>query len=200
MSAKKIGHNSLILAIFSTLALGLFSCGGPSPKENAEKAVNYLVNGELESFYNLLSQKDKETITLDNFVTLYKGPEYLSALEEVLPSIRKDAFKAKDFKETITGESAVVTYVLTLPDMDQLGKGVFTIADMVATMRDNKLKSENDLIRNYQDRIKEYVDKNGIPTRDTAQQINMIRENDEWHVDLNLAQNLNSKEGIVLFH
>lgn len=199
MKTKKIGQTTLFSA-FIALALGLVSCGGSAPKENAEKAVNYLIAGELESFYNLLSDRDKEALTMDNFVDLYKAPESVTALEELIPEVRSEAFKAKDFKETITGETAVVTYVLTLPDVDQIGRGVFSLQDLITLTVDGKIKNLGDLLTETQDKLKEYVKENGLPTKETAQQINMIRENDEWRVDLDVENALkNKKEGLKIF-
>ncbi|MDD7559376.1 MAG: hypothetical protein SOW44_07780 [Porphyromonas sp.] len=199
MKTKKIGQTTLFSA-FIALALGLVSCGGPAPKENAEKAVNYLIAGELESFYNLLSDRDKEALTMDNFVDLYKAPESVTALEELIPEVRSKAFKAKDFKETITGETAVVTYILTLPDVDQIGRGVFSLQDLITLTVDGKIRNLGDLLTETQDKLKEYIKENGLPTKETAQQINMIRENDEWRVDLDVANALkNKKEGLKIF-
>ena len=198
MITNRIGKTALFTVI-ALLSFGLLSCGGPAPKENAEKAVNYLISGELESFYNLLSDADKEALTMDNFADLYKGPANVTALEELIPEVRQEAFKASDFKETITGETAVVTYVLTLPDVDQIGRGVFSLQDLIALTVDGKIKNLSDLLAQTQDKLQEYIKENGIPTKETAQQINMIRENDEWRVDLDVKNALESKEGIKVF-
>lgn len=198
MITRQIGKASLFSA-FIALTLGLFSCGGSAPKENAEKAVNYLIAGELESFYNLLSDRDKEALTMDNFSNMYKAPANVTALEELIPEVRQEAFKAKDFKETITGETAVVTYILVLPDVDQIGRGVFSLQDLITLTVDGKIKNLSDLLAETQDKLQEYVKENGIPTKETAQQINMIRENDEWNVDIDVEQALENKEGIKIF-
>ena len=198
MITKRIGKAVLFTAVM-VLSLGLYSCGGPAPKENAEKAVNYLISGELESFYNLLSDADKEALTMDNFSELYKAPTNVTALEELIPEVRQDAFKATDFKETITGETAVVTYVLTLPDVNQIGRGVFSLQDLIELTVDGKIKNLSDLLSQTQDKLQEYIKENGIPTVETAQQLNMIRENDEWRVDLDVEKALKEKEGFKIF-
>ena len=198
MTTRQI-TKALLPALALLLSSALLSCGGPAPKENAEKAVNYLIAGELESFYNLLSDRDKEALSMDNFAEFYSGPSNISALEELIPEVREEAFEAKDFKETITGETAVVTYILILPDVDQIGRGVFSLQDLISLTVDGKIKNLADLLSKTQDKLQAYVKENGIPTKETAQQINMIRENEEWRVDLDLKNTLDKKKGIKLF-
>ena len=196
MFTKTIGK----AAFFATLlTLGLVSCGGPAPKENAEKAVNYLIDGELESFYNLLSDRDKEAITMDNFIEMYQAPSDITALEELIPEVRKEAFKAQDFKETITGETASVQYKLIVPNVDEIGRGVFSLQDLIALTVDGKVKNLTDLLAQTQDKLQEYVKENGIPTKETVQNITMIRENDEWRVDLDIERALENNDGIKVF-
>ena len=64
---------------------------------------------------------------------------------------------------------------------------------------DGKIKNLSDLLSQTQDKLQEYIKENGIPTVETAQQLNMIRENDEWRVDLDVEKALKEKEGFKIF-
>lgn len=177
----------------------LSSCGGPSASDTAEKAINYLITEDFDSFYNLLSQKDQESISLENFKSLYQAPNEIRQLAPMVPDIHAKAYKAKDFKENITGEEAVVTYVLTLPDIDQLGRGAFSLQDIIDLSQVGKLKSLNDLPEEVKGKILEYIDKNGVPTKESVKRLNLVRENDEWRVDLDIPTMLESRKEIYIF-
>ncbi len=196
---KKLSHVLLSLCLLLFGASALTACGGPSAKDTAEKAVNYLINDDLESFYDLLCTRDKESISLDNFRGMYRLPEAITEIEPLAPEVRAKAYKAKDFKETITGESAVVTYVLILPDIDQIGRGAFSLQDIMTLAKLGKVSSVNDLPEELKSKVVEYVDKNGVPTKETALNINLVREDDKWRISLDIPVMLQSGKKITVF-
>ena len=196
---KRLSTVLLVLCVLFGAA-ALTSCGGPSAKDTAEKAVNYLVGDDFEAFYDLLSTRDREAISLENFKDMYQLPEEIGELEPLVPDIKVKAYKAKDFKETITGESALVTYVLILPDVDQLGRGAFSLQDVIALAKAGKAKTIGDLPEEVKSKIIEYVDKNGVSTKETVQNIHLIREDDKWKVNLDIPTMLQSGKKISVFN
>ena len=151
----------LAIAMTLVLSLGLTGCGKSSPKDVAKEAVEAQLKGDLQAFYNLLCEADQTAMTYDNFITKYTLPRDAQALFDLVPETR-DVLKAGSFKEIVNGETATVTYVLTVPDMDKIIK-------------------EN---------IKQYIAKNDIPTLEVPQTMNLVRENDNWRVNLNLRDAL----------
>lgn len=196
---KRLSTALLALCVLFGSA-ALTSCGGPSAKDTAEKAVNYLVGDDIESFYDLLSTRDREAISLENFKDMYQLPEEISELEPLVPDVKVKAYKAKDFKETITGESALVTYVLILPDIDQLGRGAFSLQDVITLVKSGKVKTISDLPEEVKGKIIEYVEKNGVPTKETVQNIQLVREDDKWKVYLDIPTMLQAGKQINVFN
>ena len=103
----------------------------------------------------------------------------------------RDVLKAGSFKEIVNGESATVTYVLTVPDMDKIIKENISLEILQQMMANGKrMSSLSDLPDEMKENIKQYIAKNDIPTLEVPQTMNLVRENDNWRVNLNLRDAL----------
>lgn len=187
---KRINNLLVVMATF-VLALGLSSCGKSSPKDVAKDAVEAQLSGDLQTFYNLLCAADQETMTYDNFLSKYTMPRDAQALFEIVPESR-DVLQAGSYKEIINGESATVTYILTVPDMDKITKEAISfeiLQQMMAT--GGRMRSLADLPDEMKANIKQYITDNKIPTIEIPQTMTLVRENDQWRVNLNLRDAIN---------
>ena len=118
-------------------------------------------------------------------------PKDAQALFDLVPETR-DALKAGSFKEIVNGETATVTYVLTVPDMDKIIKETISLEILQQMMAKGKrMSSLSDLPDEMKENIKQYLAKNDIPTLEVPQTMNLVRENDNWRVNLNLRDALN---------
>lgn len=181
----------LVVMVALVMALGLTSCGKSSPKDVAKKAVEAQLSGDLQTFYNLLCAADQETMTYDNFLAKYTMPKDAQALFDIVPESR-DILKAGSYKEIVNGESATVTYILTLPDMDKIIKEAISfdiLQQMMAT--GGRMKSLADLPDEMKANIKQYITDNKIPTIEIPQTMTLVRENDQWRANLNLRDAIN---------
>lgn len=174
------------------ILLGLSSCGGEKPKDVAEIAVQAEINENFEQLYNLLSTKDKEVVSLENFLSFYSIPVELKGALELIPEA-KNVIKAEGFKETVTGETATVIFKLVLPDTNKMGNLSVSDLQSIASLKWNSL---SDLPEDIQAKIKEDVQKNGIPKKEISKQIKLVREEDEWKIDLNLSQQISEGKRI----
>lgn len=102
--------------LIGLLLATLTSCGGKDPKEVAEEAVKAELNGDLEQFYDLLTQEDKDAMTLENFKHFYTIPDELADAIELIPEV-KESIKVDKFTSSVNGETATVTYFIYLPDL-----------------------------------------------------------------------------------
>ena len=181
----------LAIAMTLALALGLTGCGKSSPKDVAKEAVEAQLKGDLQASYNLLCEADQTAMTYDNFITKCTLPRDAQALFDLVPETR-DVLKAGSFKEIVNGESATVTYVLTVPDMDKIIKENISLEILQQMMANGKrMNSLSDLPDAMKENIKQYIAKNDIPTLEVPQTMNLVRENDNWRVNLNLRDALN---------
>ena len=195
---------SLMGIILGSLVVVLLSsCGGEKPKKVAEEAINAEItaalseNGDFERFYSFLSTSDRDACTLDNFKDFYRLPIELTGALELIPEA-KQHIKVSDFKETITGERAVVTFKITLPDTDAMGKLSLSDLQSLAGMKWQKL---TDLPEEIQNKIVADVAANGIPEKEMVQQVNMVREEDSWKLQLGLKQQIADNRRIrTVFH
>ena len=55
----------------------------------------------------------------------------------------------------------------------------------------NRMSSLSDLPDEMKENIKQYIAKNDIPTLEVPQTMNLVRENDNWRVNLNLRDAIN---------
>lgn len=191
----------VLLASLATILLA--SCGGEKPKKVAEEAINAEITAALsegasfERFYSYLSTSDREACTLDNFKEFYRLPIELTGALELIPDAKMH-IKVSDFKETITGERAVVTFKITLPDTDAMGKLSLSDLQSIAGLKWKKL---TDLPEEIQQKIKADVEANGVPEKEVVQQVNMIREADSWKLQLGLDKQIKDNKSIrTVFH
>lgn len=186
--------------ISALLVLGLTSCNSTkSPKKVTEEAIEALLEQNDEAFYNALSTKDKEAITFDNFQKLLVISNDLTQATFLIPEIR-EVYKAKDFKETISGESATVTFVLVVPDMEEIGKEAISLSDILNLVKGGKLNTLNDIPEELKTKITDYVKKEGVPTTEKIQQFKLVREDDkEWRIDLGIGTLLKNNDVISPF-
>ena len=183
-------NTSLAIARTLVLSLGLTGCGKSSPKDVAKEAVEAQLKGDMQAFYNFLCEADQTTMTYDNFIAKYVMPKDAQALFDLVPETR-DALKASGFKEIVNGETATVTYVLTVPDMDKIIKETISLEILQQMMAKGKrMSSLSDLPDEMKENIKQYLAKNDIPTLEVPQTMNLVRENDNWRVNLNLRDAL----------
>ena len=180
----------LAIAMTLVLSLGLTGCGKSSPKDVAKEAVEAQLTGDLQAFYNLLCEADQTTMTYDNFITKYVMPKDAQSLFDLVPETR-ESLKATGFKEIVNGETATVTYVLTVPNMDKIIKETISLEILQQMMAKGKrMSSLSDLPDEMKENIKQYLAKNDIPTLEVPQTMNLVRENDNWRVNLNLRDAL----------
>ena len=170
------------------LLLLVYGCSGNSPAPVAEKAVNALLDGDMESYYELLTQADQAAMTKTNFVRTYHLPDDIRQILEILPEA-KDVFKASKFKETVTGDNAVVTYVVNIPDADKIGSEVLSLTDLMSIADGGKVTRLVDLPEDVKQKIVDYVHKNGVPTKEVTGSMDLLQEEGEWRVNLNLVKN-----------
>ncbi|WP_297720472.1 hypothetical protein [uncultured Porphyromonas sp.] len=183
-------YSSISVAMLMGLLLAtLTSCGGKDPKEVAEEAVNAELKGDLETLYGLLSQEDKDAMTLENFKSFYTIPDELSDAIELLPEV-KESIKVDKFTSSVNGETATVTYFIYLPDLEKIGSLSLEDAKQILSMKSHRLK---DLPEDIQNKIKESVQKDGVPTRSYDRSMNLKREGDEWRVFMDLANQVNAR-------
>ena len=181
----------LVVAMTLVLSLGLTGCGKSSPKDVAKEAVEAQLKGDMQTFYTLLCEADQTAMTYDNFITKYVMPKDAQALFDLVPETR-DALKAGSFKEIVNGETATVTYVLTVPNMDKIIKETISLEILQQMMAKGKrMSSLSDLPDEMKENIRQYLAKNDIPTLEIPQTMNLLRENDNWRVNLNLRDALN---------
>lgn len=183
-------YSSISVAMLMGLLLAtLTSCGGKDPKEVAEEAVNAELKGELEILYGLLSQEDKDAMTFENFKSFYTIPDELSDAMELLPEV-KESIKVDKFTSSVNGETATVTYFIYLPDLEKIGNLSLEDAKQILSMKSHRLK---DLPEDIQNKIKESVQKDGVPTRSFDRSMKLKREGDEWRVFMDLANQVNAR-------
>ncbi len=183
-------YSSISVAMLMGLLLAtLTSCGGKDPKEVAEEAVNAELKGDLETLYGLLSQEDKDAMTLENFKSFYTIPDELSDAIELLPEV-KESIKVDKFTSSVNGETATVTYFIYLPDLEKIGSLSLEDAKQILSMKSHRLK---DLPEDIQNKIKESVQKDGVPTRSYDRSMKLKREGDEWRVFMDLANQVNAR-------
>lgn len=180
------------LLIMGLLLVGLTSCGGEKPKQVAEIAIQAEIDENFEQLYSLLTTKDKEALTLENFRSFYSIPTELKGALELIPEA-KDIIKAEGFKETVTGETATVMFKLILPDTETMGKLSLSDLQSIAGI---KWKNLSELPQEIQDKIVEDVKKNGIPKKEISKQIKLVREQDEWKVDINAQKQISENKKI----
>lgn len=184
--------NSFFATVIITLFGGviLTSCGGADPKETAEEAVNAELARDYEKLYSLLSTSDKDAASLENFTRFYAMPTELADAMEVMPEV-KDAIKAEKFESQINGETAVVTYFITLPDFNNIGNLSLADAQQLLSVKGKSIK---DLPDELKQKIIDSVKKDGVPTISHAKQMQLKREGDEWKVDMRLAEQIKSSK------
>ena len=147
----------LAIAMTLVLSLGLTGCGKSSPKDVAKEAVEAQLKGDLQAFYNLLCEADQTAMTYDNFITKYTLPRDAQALFDLVPETR-DVLKAGSFKEIVNGETATVTYVLTVPDMDKIIKENISLEILQQMMAKGKrMSSLSDLPDEMKERNVSYI-------------------------------------------
>lgn len=178
---KKIFSFLFVITLFV-----ISGCGGNKPTPVAEKAVEYLLKGDMKGYYELLCDEDKAAMTQDNFLRNYHLPDDLRQILDILPEAQQ-TFKAGKFKETVTGDNAIVTYLINIPDADKIGKEVLSVGDLLTLMSAGKVRTLSDLPTEVRDKIVDYVHKNGVPTKEIAGKMNLVKEDDLWKVKLDLA-------------
>lgn len=167
------------------LALGLSSCGGTSPKDVAKTAVEAELSSDMQAFYDLLCSADQTAMTYDNFVAAYKVPKDAQVLFDLVPETRT-VLKAGSYKEIVNGETATVTYVMTVPDMNKITKEAINFEILRQMTSGKRMNSIADLPDEMKDNIKAYIEKNGVPTIEVPQSLNLVRENEQWRISLHL--------------
>lgn len=172
----------LMALLFATLT----SCGGKDPKETAEEVVQAELDGDIEKLYGLLCQEDQEAVTMENFQKFYTIPVDLADALELIPEI-KESIKVEKFASSVNGETATVTYFINLPDLANMGNLSMEDAKRMLEMKSNRLK---DLPEDIQDKIKESVKKDGVPTKSYAKEMKLRREGDDWKVYMNLSNQI----------
>lgn len=187
--AKRFYSSISVAMLIGLLLATLTSCGEKDPKEVAEEAVKAELNGDLEQFYDLLTQEDKDAMTLENFKHFYTIPDELADAIELIPEV-KESIKVDKFTSSVNGETATVTYFIYLPDLEKIGNLSLEDAKTILSMKSHRLK---DLPEEIQNKIKESVKKDGVPTRSYDRSLKLKREGDEWRVFLDLANQVNSR-------
>lgn len=193
---KTTGLTSILISMM--LILGLASCKSSStPKAVAEDAVNALLAEDIEKFYGYLCASDREAITIDNFKEKFVISGDLSKFSRLLPD-QKTKLKAKNFKETVSNDIATVTCVLSVPDINHIGLGYLSYADLEATM-EAKSRTLDELPDAVKAKIIEHISKDDMPTVDKIQQFNMVKEEDGWKIKLNIPAFIEAKKPITPF-
>lgn len=184
---------SVLPTFFLSLVISSFlsSCGGPSPEDIAEKSIGYLVKGDVDSFYNLLSSSDKSFITQTNFKKLYRDPFSFGNLKEkaIIPDteeLKVEKFDEIDRKDSI----AMVSFVANLPDYEEIGKGYLSYQDVA----DFILIDRNAINK----KIISYIKEKGLPTEGVPQIMTLVKEQDEWRVFLDLENVLKKERKIFV--
>lgn len=181
------------------LILGFASCNSTkSPKAVTEEAVNAMLNSDADKLYNLLCSKDQESITQENLQDLLKFSTDASAFAYLIPEV-KEALKPKDFKETISGETATVTFVLVTPNTGDLIKSALDFDEIAKLVVGKIFKSNEEIPEDIKTKLTDYIKKNGVPTTEKIQQFNLIQEGGEWKVDLDIPTLLKAGNGIIPF-
>lgn len=194
---KGIYSSTISAVMLMALLLGtLTSCGGKDPKEVAEEAVQAELNGDIEKLYGLLTEEDQAAVTIENFKSFYTIPEDLSDALDLIPEV-KESIKVEKFTSSVNGETATVTYFILLPDLENMGNLSLEDAKRMLSMNSNRLR---DLPEDIQEKIKESVKKNGVPTRSYAKEMKLRREGDEWRVFMDLANQIQGGQIRTVFH
>lgn len=189
---KGISRINTLLLLMGAMLLALTSCGGEKPKDVAQVAIQAEIDGDYEQLYKLLSSKDREAVSLENFISFYTIPKEMKGALDLIPGAR-EIIKADGFKETVIGEEANVMFKLTLPNTEEMGKLSVSDLQSIAGLKWNSL---SDLPEELQEKIKADVEKNGVPKREVSKQIKLVREEDEWKISLDLAKQIS--EGKVI--
>ena len=113
---------------------------------------------------SLLTQEDKDAMTLENFKHFYTIPDELADAIELIPEV-KESIKVDKFTSSVNGETATVTYFIYLPDLENIGNLSLEDAKTILSMKSHRLK---DLPEEIQNKIKESVKKEGVPTRSSV--------------------------------
>lgn len=181
------------------LILGFASCNSSkSPKAVTEDAVKAVLTADADAFYNHLCSKDQEAITKENLQDLLEFSTDASAFAYLIPEV-KNALKPKDFKETISGETATVTFVLVTPNTGDLIKSALDFGEIAQVVVGKVFKSSEDIPEDIKNKLTEYVKKNGVPTTENIQQFNLVREDKDWKIDLDIPTLLKTGKGIIPF-
>lgn len=193
---KKLALPALLL-----LAVVLASCGGTKAKKVAEQVVNLQIEAikgedgqQLEKLYQQLSTADKDEITYDNFAKKYRLPDDLRETLNLIPEASQ-SIEASDFQEVVTGERAEVMFSIQLPDPEKIGQDVLSLSDLL-TISDKKFNTLSDLPEDIKEKIRAHATKNGVPTKKVPQTMTLVKEDDEWHIFLNLKESLAKGEPI----
>lgn len=196
MKIQKIASVALVCTL---MMLGLVSCNNTKgPKEVTKDAVDALLRQDAERFYDYLCTSDKEAVTLDNFKEMLSFSNTLEEASTILPELQNE-FKAKDFKETVSGGIATVTFVITAPDETEIGKGAISIKDLTSVIANRKIKSLNDIPEDIKAKIRAHIGKNSIPTVEKIQQFNLVKEGEDWKVKLDVQTFIKAKTAITPF-
>lgn len=186
MYMKGINKISTLVLLLGAMLLALTSCGGEKPKDVAKVAIQAEIDGDFEQLYNILCTKDREAVSLENFMSFYTIPQEIKGALDLIPAAR-EIIKAEGFKETVIGEEASVMFKLTLPNTKEMGK--LSVSDL-QSLAGLKWNSLSDLPEELQEKIKADVESNGVPKREVSKQIKLVREEDEWKVSLDLAKQI----------
>lgn len=185
---------TVVVALLAALVAGvaLTSCGGSDPKKVAEEAVAAELAGDFEKLYSLLSTEDTEAVTLDSFNRHYAIPGDIADAIDLIPEV-KEAIKVEKFDSKVNGETAIVTYFITLPDLNNMGSLSIADAQELLALKAKKL---SDMPESIQQKIIQSVKENGVPTISHAKQMQLRRQGDDWKVFMGLSHQIKNSKRI----
>lgn len=178
--------------MLGAVALIAFAACSPSPNKTAEKAAKAIQTADWQTYYELLSAEDKELKSEQEVKKLSRGEGYQAEVAEVFPEVVKE-LKVKNFKAETYGDTAKVTYIREILDLDKVYKESFDFDDIMQ-MGSKKVTSLSTLPDNMKEKIAAYLRSNEIPKTEREEKMMLVKENKEWKVFRNFAFPARMKE------
>lgn len=161
-----------ILFVLSTFLFTGCSKIGSNPKNALSKYLDASLHGKHEEAYQCISEKDKETKDLQEYLAEQAGEE--SPFAQALAS--KISYEIKEV--TVTGNQAKAEIAVTTPDFGSIFTDIMGVAFMSA-FGDEKNEKEVEKMLAEKYKAKE------IPMTTTTQSFDLVEESDGWKVFFN---------------
>lgn len=156
-----------------------------SPKKTAEAAADALLNGDWGKYYSMLSEEDKQLKSEDQVRAMIRKDDIQAEVIEVFPEVTT-FLKNKKFKVESKNDTAKVTYVREILNLDQVFKGAFGFEEMME-LGNKKVTSISSLPESLKEKVGAYIRSNDVPKEDREEKMMLIKEDGQWRVFKNFA-------------